>query len=523
MSDSTTTFVILGAIVVLFVSNRVPVAIIAIATALSLWATGVLELEEALAGFGDPTVLFIAALFVVSEALDATGVTAWVGQVLVDRAGTSRTRVAVAMMVMCGLVTALITPNASVAALVPVTVIVAIRVGQPTSQLLIPLAYAAHAGALLALTGSPVSVVVSESAADAGIGRFGFFEFALTGIPLLIGTVLIVLMLGPRLLPHRNADTSMRDLSDHGATLARHYRIHGEDADRLLGRRYGAAEVVVPPRSAMIGRRVYPGMVTDSGELVVVAVMRDERRLDDPDTTLRVGDTLLVRGTWQALSRQIESDPAVIPIDAPDLVRRRAVPLGIGATESMLVLAGMVVLLVTDAVPPAVAGLIAASALVLLRVLSVNQAFAAISWTTVVLVAGMIPLSTAMRTTGAAETLANVVVDVVGDAGPYPLLIALFVLTAVLGQLISNMATALVVIPVALAAAVELDVAVAPVLMSLNVATAAALLTPVATPANLMVMEPGGYRFGDYWKLGLPVLAWYFVVSVFLVPLIWTF
>ena len=163
----------------------------------------------------------------------------------------------------------------------------------------------------------------------------------------------------------------------------------------------------------------------------------------------------------------------------------------------------------------------AAGALVLIEVVSIEQAYRVIAWTTVILVAGMIPLSTAMRTTGAAEQLAGQLVDIVGDSGPYPLLIGLFLLTAVLGQLISNMATALIVIPIALSAAAELDVAVAPVLMCLNVATSAALLTPVATPANLMVMEPGGYRFNDYWKIGLPVLAWYFVIAVFWVPVIW--
>lgn len=92
VADSTITFVVLGVVVVLFVSNRIPVAVIAIATSLALWATGVLELEQATAGFGDPTVLFIAALFVVSEALDATGVTAWVGQQVIDRAGDARSR-----------------------------------------------------------------------------------------------------------------------------------------------------------------------------------------------------------------------------------------------------------------------------------------------------------------------------------------------------------------------------------------------------------------------------------------------
>jgi di/tricarboxylate transporter len=523
MADSTITFTVLAVVVVLFVTNRIPVAIVAIGAALSLWATGVLELDQATAGFGDPTVLFIASLFVVSEALDATGVTTWVGQQLIDRAGTARTRIVVYAMIVCGLLTALITPNASVAALVPVIVVIAVRVGQNTSQLLIPLAYAAHAGALLALTGSPVSVIVSEAADDAGVGKFGFFEFALTGFPLLVGTIVIVVALGPRLLPQRNAARMPADLSDLEATLERHYRIDGEDFDRLFTRRFGASEVIVPPRSPMIGQRAYPGRRTDSGQLVIVAVLRDERRLDDPEVRIAAGDTLLVRGTWQALSAQIEVDEDVLVVDPPDVVRRQVVPLGLGAKESIAVLLIMIVSLATNALPPAVAGLGAAGAIVLLRVLTVDQAYRAIGWTTVILVAGMIPLSTAMRTTGAADDLANALVDIVGDSGPYPLLIGVFVLTAVLGQLISNMATALIVIPVAVSAAAELDVAAAPVLMSLNVAAAAALLTPVATPANLMVMEPGGYKFNDYWKLGLVVLAWYFVIAVLLVPVIWRF
>ena len=521
MSDSTITFVVLGAVVVLFVSNRIPVAIIAIGTAMSLWATGVLELEEATAGFGDPTVLFIASLFVVSEALDATGVTAWVGQILIDRAGTERTRIVVAMMVLCGLLSALITPNASVAALVPVIVIIAIRVGQPTSQLLLPLAFAAHGGALLTLTGSPVSVIVANTAEDAGIGRFGYFEYALVGIPLLLGTIVIVVVLGPRLLPHRNADTMPRDLTELDTTLRGHYRVDGEFAEQLFSRRYGAAEVMIPPRSSAIGQPAYPGMVTDSGQLVVLAVMRGNRRLDDPDTRLAAGDTLLVRGSWRALSTQIDQDDAVLAVDPPDVVRRQAVPLGVGAKTAITVLAAMIALLATNAVPAAVAGLGAAGTLVLLRVLPLDRAFAAVGWTTVILVAGMIPLSTAMRTTGAAESLADRIVGLVGDSGPYPLLIALFVLTATLGQLISNTATALIVIPIALSAATELDVALAPVLMSINVAAAAALLTPVATPANLMVMEPGGYKFSDYWKLGSVVLTWYLIVAIGLVPVFW--
>ena len=159
----------------------------------------------------------------------------------------------------------------------------------------------------------------------------------------------------------------------------------------------------------------------------------------------------------------------------------------------------------------------------LLRVLTIDQAYRAISWTTVILVGAMISLSTAMVQTGAAADLADDLVRIVGDSGGYALLLGLFLLTAVLGQLISNMATALIVIPIAISAATEIGVSPQPVLMCVTVAAAASFLTPVATPANLMVMGPGGYRFGDYWKLGLPLLVLYGVVAVLLVPVFWSF
>jgi di/tricarboxylate transporter len=133
----------------------------------------------------------------------------------------------------------------------------------------------------------------------------------------------------------------------------------------------------------------------------------------------------------------------------------------------------------------------------------------------------MLPLSAAMASSGAADKLADLLVDIVGDTGPYPLLLGIFVLTAGLTQLMSNTATALLVIPIALSAAAALDVSVRPVLMTLDVAAAAAFLTPVGTPVNMMVMGAGGYRFGDYFRLGVPLLALYAVVAVGIVPLFW--
>jgi di/tricarboxylate transporter len=519
MADSTITFVVLGATVVLFVWDRLPVAIIALAVALSLWATGVLDLEQALAGFGDPAVIFIASLFVVSEGLEASGVTAWVGQALVERVGESRTKLIVYTLLLVAGLTALINVNGAVAALVPVAVVLAVRTRRPPSQLLLPLAFGAHAGSLLALTGTPVNVIVSEAAENAGAGAIGFFEFALVGAPLTAGVILIVLLFGERLLPDRTARSIAPDFSDHARTLARQYEL---DHEGLMSRRYGVAEVVIPPRSAMTGDVVFPGMVTPSGDLVIEAVQRQGEDTGPGETVLAEGDTLLLRGSWTALDTHLD-DPEVLVVDPPELVRRQAVPLGSGAKPALAVLVAMVLLLSTGAVPPAVAGLLAAIAMILTRVLTVEQAQRGVSWTTVVLVAGMIPLSTAMVQSGAAEQLADRLVDVVGDAGPRALLLGLFLLTAILGQLISNMATALIVIPIAVSAAAEMDVSAKPVLMAVTISAAASFLTPVATPANLMVMGPGGYRFADYWKLGLPLLVLFGMVAVLLVPVIWSF
>jgi di/tricarboxylate transporter len=605
LSDITITALIIAAAVVLFVWNRLPVIIVAMAVALALYATGVLSLQQSLAGFGDPAVIFIATLFIVSAALESTGVTAWAGQLLIAKAGEeSRTRLLLLTMCLVALLTALISVNGAVAALLPVVVVMAVRLKRFASQLLMPLVFAAHAGSMLALTGTPVNVLVSEASADAGLAPFGFFEFALAGIPLLVGTMAIIIVFGQRLLPDRNGATMPADLSKHAQALVEQYglargvyrlrvkatsplvggardkaidltahpalqlvslqegasgsplrrdtiqagdymvlkgdaeeaaafaarthlafREEGEDAegqDTLFNRSSGLAEVVLPPRSGMIGKEAFPGMVTESGDLVVLAVQRAGNDLGPGATTLQAGDTMLLQGTWRALDVHL-NDPNVLVVNSPELVRRQALPMGPGAKQAIAVLLVMVVLLATGIVPPAVAGLLAAGAIILSGVMTVEQSYRAINWTTVVMVAAMMPLSTAMQETGAAALMAKGLVNIVGDMGPVALLAGLFILTAVLGQLISNTATALIVIPIGVAAATALGVSPRPVLMSTAIAAAASFLTPIATPTNLMVMGPGGYVFSDYWRLGLPLLIWFFAVAVFYVPLIWRF
>lgn len=594
--------------IVLFVWSKVPAVVVAIAVCLSLWASGLLSLNQSLEGFGDPIVVFIATLFVVTAALETTGVIAWAGQCLINSAGeSSRSRLLLQTMGFVALLSALIGTSGAVAALLPVMVVTAVRLKRKSSQLLQPLAFTAHAGSMLALTGSPINVLVSDAAVDAGAAGFGAFEFALVGLPLLAGSMAIIILFGERLLPQQNGSTIPEDFSRHARTLVEHYGIDNnlhrlrvratspylakhpsaikltdyagldlvavqegdsaqpvrrhiaehdhilmrgdrellakfatdwhlafreqeEDRDDLLfNHQSGLAEVVIPPRSGLIGQSVFPGMVTQSGDLIVLAVQREGKAIGTPlgqgdgfATPLEAGDTMLLQGTWKALDVRL-NDPDVLIVSSPELVRRQTVAMGPDAKKTITIVIVMIVLLATGLVPPAVAGMLAAGAIVLSGILTAEQSYRAIGWTTVILVAAMKPLATAMLETGTAQLISEQLLAIVGERSPTMLLAGLFLVTAAMGQFISSTAAALVMIPIGVAGAAGMGISPQPILMSIAIASAAAFLTPIAAPANAMIMGPGGYSFDEYWRLGLPLFAWFFVISVFVVPRIWSF
>ena len=598
MDHATISLLILAAVIVLFIWNRLPVGIVAIGASLSLYATGVLPVDQALSGFGDLVVVFIASLFVVSEGIDSAGVTTWAGQWLLSIIGDRPKIALIAVMAMAAVMTALITLNGAAAALIPVVVVIAMRLGLAPGRMLLPMAFAGSAGSLLILTGSPVNVLIADAAAHAGTTGFSFFSFTIVGVPLVIVTIALAAFLAPRLLPLRVSASQPPDLSGYGATMAEHYelvdgffRLRIRDRSPLVGtphdvldlsaydgvaliavqrglepvagdtmllvddvlvvtgdageisqavvdlvlavvmrpvtattgelisREVGVAELIVPPRSPLVGETMFPGMARGA-DLVVLGIRRLGRERGAEPTVIEEGDSLLVHGSWDAVDALVEHRDVLV-VNSPDLIRRQTVPLGAKAGTAIAILTVMIVLLAADLVPPAVAGLGAAAAMVLFRVISSGQAYRAVSWQVVILIGGLIPLSTAIETSGAADRIAERLIAVVGSGHPLLVLVALFLLTAGLGQFISNTATVLIVIPIALAAAHESAVSPLPILMTVAVAGAASFLTPVATPANMMVQSPGGYRFGDYWRLGLPLLLAWLVIALLIVPRVW--
>jgi len=594
------TIAVLVLAIAAFASGRLPAAVVALGVALALWATGVLTLAEALAGFASPTVIFIASLFVVSEGLEATGVSARVGRFVVEHAGTSLTRPLIILMVIQSMLSAVLSVSGTVATMLPVAMIIATRLAVPPSRFLMPMLFATHAGSMLVLTGTPVNVIVSELAAQETGTPFGFFDFAVAGIPLVVGTVVLTVLLRRRLLPDRPASTPPRDLLAHadalvdavsgndplvrfevahgsplvgktcvGALAPDESRVRmvvvrdaagrpkspeselalgdvitvrapapvleriesrlgvgqarrGSGATALVDAHAGIAEFVVAPRSRLVGREAFPGMLVGRGELVILAIHRDGAELEAASVALEIGDVLVLHGPWDALDG-VGSDRDLLAVEDPSAIRRQVAPIDRRGWVALGVLAAMVIALASNLVPMAVATLLAAGALIVLRIVPIERAFRSISWSTVILIAGLIPIGTAFIVTGLDDLIGNAVVTFVGPGGPLGALLALCLVVLILGQVMSNTATVLIVAPVAVSVASVLDVSVLPFLMAITVSAAAAVLTPVATGVNLVIQEAGNYRFTDFTRFGAPFAVLYLLVAAGIVPLVWPF
>jgi di/tricarboxylate transporter len=626
MSAMTITFIILGVTMVLFVWGRWQPDLVAVSSLLALYLTGVITLDEAFAGFANPTVILIAALFIVGEGLSRTGVTAYVGDRLIGSAKGSPLRLLVLSMVATAVLSGVISNAGTVAALMPAVVVAAWGVRSSPAAFLIPIAFAANAGGLLTLTGTPPNIVIAEALDAAGFRPFGFFEYSLIGIPLLVVTVAYMALVGRRLLPKRRAGESPPILDREMVELAEAYSLEGElfrlrvrRASPLrgetlrssdLGRRFGVtvlrierhgaangdgagpraasvrqridalapdalpdpdaeidyndiltvsaspdavrrlelemvlgvlpiedvgstltdllsleigiAEVILTPRSSYIGKRVSDGVIGRTFGVLVLGIRRGDRQLELTQP-LQFGDALLVRGTWSAIGVMADERRNFVVVGQPDELASQVATLTPRSWIAIGALAAMVVMMVTGVVPVAIAALLAAGAMLFTGCLTKTQAYRAVSWSTVILIGGMIPMAIALDSTGAAERIADGLVATVGGLGPIPLLAGIFVVTTAFSQVISNTASAVLMAPIVLSAAAGLDVSPLPLMMGLAVAASAAFVTPIGTAPNLMVMAPGGYRFANYTTVGTPLLALFLVTSLALIPIIWPF
>jgi di/tricarboxylate transporter len=291
-----------------------------------------------------------------------------------------------------------------------------------------------------------------------------------------------------------------------------------EDRDLQSGA-VGIAEVLLSPHSRLVGQTLADIQFREKYNLNVLAILREGQpyRTGLVDLPLRFGDTLLVQGprqNFRILQREIDY---VVLGDVEDgrVTRTQKAPLALG------ILVVMLVPVIAGWLPITAAALLAGVLMVLTGCLTMDEAYQSIEWKAVFLVAGTLPLGIAMAKTGTADFLAGLMVETVGGLGPIALLAGFYILTNLLTQFMSNAASTVLIAPIAIDAAQRVGSDPHALLMAVAVGASAGFLTPVAHQSNVLVMGPGGYRFGDYLKSGLPLNLLTFAIVLVVVPLVW--
>lgn len=277
----------------------------------------------------------------------------------------------------------------------------------------------------------------------------------------------------------------------------------------------GVTEVLLSPRTRLAGRTLADLLFRDHYGLTVLALWREGQahRTDLQDLPLRFGDALLVYGHRRRLEA-LARDPDFLVLDqaaarAPRLEK---------ATAAAVIMIAVLAAAIAGLVPIAIAALTGAAVMVLLGCLSMEEAYRAIEWKVVFLIAGMLPLGAAIENTGLAQMGAQLLLDSVGDMGPRWVVAALFLITVVGTQIIPTAALVVLMAPVALSAAAALGISPQLLMMTVAIAASSSFASPLSHPAHLLVMGPGGYRFADYAKIGVPLTILALLVSVALLP-----
>ncbi|MEA3376331.1 MAG: SLC13 family permease [Chloroflexota bacterium] len=608
---------ILVSAIVLFVTEWIRVDIVALSVVVALMLSGLLTTDEALAGFSNPAVLSIAALFVVGGAVLNTGLADVIGRRILTVAGESEARLVMVIMVTVALLSAVISSTGTVAVLLPAIVSVAQRSKISPSRLLMPLSFGALLGGSTTLIGTPPNLIVSDLLVHAGLEEFGFFDYTPIGLALLMVGIPFMLLVGRRLLPDRKPQPVLQRV-DTPQELIAHYRlpdnlfrlrvrreselvgqtvvesalgrrfdlavieilrpspsgplrsligrsngaqsvqpeattvlqahdllivqgdasdigaaaafwnlgvqpVSPDDEDALITDEIGLAEVLLRPRSSLVGETIVEADFGRRFHLTVLGINRPgvDALLDLKTTPFRFGDILLVQGAWKHILALREHPKDFVVMGQPE--RMISAPQRAKAGLTLLVMAGMLILLVTNVLPVATASLLAALTVVLTGCLTMDEAYGSIDWRSVVLVAGMLPLSLAMEKVALVDLAARGLINILGSLGPLAVLAGLFLLTSVFTQVLSNTATTVLIAPVALAAAQALEVRPYAFVMAVAIAASMGMASPVASPVNTLVMGAGHYRFADYLKVGGPLILLLFAVSTAVLPLLWPF
>lgn len=580
--DLLLTLVVLIGAVALFVSEKLPVDVVAILVLSSLLLLGVVTPGEALSGFSSPATITVAAMFVLSAGLQRSGALRGLGEWL--RRVKSPWLMTLTMMTIVAFSSAFINNTAIVAIFLPLVLAAAVAQGRAPSKFLIPLSFASQFGGVCTLVGTSTNLLVDALARKSGQPGFDLFEFAPLGL-WFVGAGMAYMLLAQRFL-----------LPDLG--------IPNSASDEHRGRYI--VELHVDPSSPAVGRTGATTLPVETTDTFLLEVFRDGRAVEQPrSSAIEGGDILLVRGDWNEIQRlrrtlrldhdqvapDLDGDPertrlhaeamiapgstligktlahlrfghvyrarvhglqrsaaAVprtrldhVPLAVGDILLLDASPAaiedlradpgfvvlgqreqpGVDVRRALLSLGVMVAAIGVSALgwmPIVVSSLLGCAVLVALRCLKPEEAYAAVDWRVIVLLAGVLPLGIALQNSGGADWVAQHAMAWVGGFGPVFALALIYLITALMTEVMSNNAAAVLVVPIAIATADALGVDTKPFLVAVAFAASTSFATPVGYQTNTMVYTAAGYRFSDFPKIGVPLNLLFWIMAVVLIP-----
>ena len=576
------TLTVVAVMFILFLRETFPTEVVAITGAALMLGLGLLPYEDALQVLSNPAPWTIAAMFIIMGALVRTGaLEAFTGQA--DRiAQTNPALAIVLLMTFVVLSSAIVSNTPVVVVMIPVFVQLAKTMGIASSRMLIPLSYAAILGGTLTLIGTSTNLLVDGVARAQGLAGFTIFEVTPLSIILVIWGMIYLRFVAPMLLPDRE---SMSDLlSDRsrmkffteavippesnligrkvtGVQLFKREGVRLIDVirgDRSLRRNLQGVELAVgdrvvlrtqitellslqrnkelkrvdqvsavetttvealiAPGCKMIGRSLGSMRLRRRFAVYPLAVHRRNQNIGGQldDLIVKVGDTLLLEGAPADIQRlSIEMEMVDVSKPSARAFRRSHAPLVIAA------LIGLVTLAALGVAPIFLLSILAVSFVMITRCIDAEEAFSFVDGRLLALIFSMLAIGAALEASGAIALIVNAIAPALGNLPPFLIIWAFYLLTSVLTELVSNNAVAVVVTPIAIGLATALGIDPRPLVVAVMVAASASFATPIGYQTNMLVYGPGGYKFTDFMRVGIPLNLSIGVLASAVIPILW--
>ena len=583
-TDQALAFGIIGITIALFVWGRLPYDLVALMALVASVLVGIVPPQKAFLGLGDDVVIIVAAALIISAAIARSGVVEWAMRPLLPYL-RSEARQVPALVVSTTVLSMFTKNVGALAIFMPVALQLARRTGGSPSRLLMPMAFGSLAGGIVTLIGTSPNILISKVRQEVSGRPFGLFDFTPVGLSIaVIGMVFLSFAyrvlprgrgtqggmasalaqqdyLAEARLP---ADSPLagrtvaeleaaaeRDVVLSGVVRERYRRLlptpgmvlkaddvlmlQGEpdSLERLVARArlhladgageaaqegQSVVEAVVTAESALAGRTPGGAGLGKQYRVALLAVSRSGEQIAQRLQTLRLraGDVVVLKGAT-ALLPELLSALRVLPL------AERVIKLGQSQRGWLpaIVLAIAMALIGLGLVPVAIGFVTAAVALMLLRVLTIDEAYENMEWHVLVLLAALIPVSEAVRSTGGTDLLAGWLEGPLRAVPPQAALAIIMVVAMLVTPFLHNAPTVLMLGPIAATLARKLGLHPDPFLMAVALGCGCDFLSPVGHQCNTLVMGPGGYKFGDYWRLGLPLSLLVIAAGVPLITLVW--